>query len=103
MKKNQMNQLKFPKDAAGNDMQLGEFYSNTVQVRATNFEVEIRHLLVDSDGLVKALGTDARVSRSAGGARGTGMNVRMSPEAAAGLASILNRQMSEMQQGTGQV
>ena len=85
MKKNQMNQLKFPKDARGQDMQLGEFYSNTVQVRATNFEVEIRHLLVDSDGLVKG-----------------GMNVRMSPEAAAGHASILNRQMSEMQQGNGQ-
>lgn len=50
MKKNQMNQIKFPKDASGNDMQLGEFYSNTVQVRATNFEVELRHLLVDSIG-----------------------------------------------------
>ena len=85
MKKNQMNQLKFPKDASGQDMQLGEFYSNTVQVRATNFEVEIRHLLVDSDGVVKG-----------------GMNVRISPEAAAGLAAILNRQMSEMQPGNGQ-
>mgnify|MGYP001192553435 CR=1 FL=1 len=79
-----MNQLKFPKDASGNDMQLGEFYSNTVQVRATNFEVEIRHLLVDSDGLVKG-----------------GMNIRMSPEAAAGLAQILNRQMAEMVEQNG--
>lgn len=79
MKKNQMNQLKFPKDANGNEMQLGEFYSNTVQVRGTSFEVEIRHLLVDSDGIVKG-----------------GMNIRMSPEAAAGLAGLLRRQMSAL-------
>ncbi|MBI40952.1 MAG: hypothetical protein CMF59_15240 [Leptospiraceae bacterium] len=79
MKKNQNPRIKFPKDAAGNEIQLGELYSNTVQVRATNFEVEIRHLLVDSDGLVKA-----------------GSNIRMSPEAAAGLANVLNRQVAEV-------
>ncbi len=50
MKKNEMNQLKFPKDSSGDETQLGESYSNTVQVRATNFEVELRHLLVDSVG-----------------------------------------------------
>lgn len=65
-------------------MQLGEFYSNRVQVGGTNFEVEIRHLLVDSDGLVKG-----------------GMNIRMSPEAAAGLAQILNRQIGEMGEQNG--
>ncbi|MBU41996.1 MAG: hypothetical protein CMN76_02160 [Spirochaetaceae bacterium] len=77
MRKNKSNQWKYPKDASGNEMQPGEFYSNTVQVRATNFEVEIRHLLVDSDGMVKS-----------------GMNVRMSPEAAAGLAAILHGQIN---------
>ena len=39
MKKNEVNQIRFPNDAAGKQMQLGEFYSNTVQVRATSFEV----------------------------------------------------------------
>lgn len=76
MKKNQTTRLKFPRDSAGNELQLSEFYSNTVQVRATNYEVEIRHLLVDSDGLVKG-----------------GTNVRMSAEAAAGLSEILSHQV----------
>ena len=79
MKKNQKSQIRSPRDAAGNEMQLGELYSNTVQVSATNFEVEIRHLLVDSEGMVKG-----------------GTNIRMSPDAAAGLANILNRQIAEV-------
>ncbi|HBS04207.1 MAG TPA: hypothetical protein DEA96_04525 [Leptospiraceae bacterium] len=79
MKKNQKSQIRYPRDAAGNEMQLGELYSNTVQVSATNFEVEIRHLLVDSEGMVKG-----------------GTNIRMSPDAAAGLANILNRQIAEV-------
>lgn len=73
-------------DTATAQLQIPEFYANSVQVNVNAFEVELGASLVDSKQQLKGA-----------------LNLRLSPQTAAMLSQILTAQMVEYEKQYGKI